>query len=532
MIDPERMPPRVVERQWQRAQRYIAAEQFAAARAALEALLSHVPGDVQARLLLSSVLLEQEHLRDACEQLLQASRCLPDNALVVHRVAYCLQQVGESASLRRCLEHPAVEHAHDGGVLVALAHLYQLLGMHERALALMERALQLGFDSPDVRYFRSLQLQFNGRMQEAETELERCLDLGPTYGRASLALARMRRQTPEHNHLAAIASRLERVEKGSEHHAALEFARFKELDDLDRRGEAWQALQHGNAIMHARVPHDSDRERRRFDAVIATCDAAFVRAAEGDSGRDPTDGPQPIFIVGMPRSGTTLLERILGNHSQVASPGELPDFPKQLRWVADVHGADILDEKLLERVVGLDYRLLGKRYLGQSQWRANGKRFYIDKLPPNFILAGFVHRALPNARILHVRRDAMDVCFSNWKALFGDSYAYSYDLDALAAHRRQYQRLMAHWRSVMPQALLELDYENLVDDPEAAAAQVLSFCGLPLEPGCSDITRNRNAVSTLSSPQVREPIHRRAIGEWRRYERELEPLGKALVSRD
>lgn len=532
MTDPGRTTSRVVERQWQRAQRYIATEQFAAARAALESLLSHVPDDVQARLLLSSVLLEQEHLRGASEQLVQASRCLPDNATVVHRVAYCLQQVGESASLRRCLEHPAVEHARDGGVLVALAHLYQLLGMHERALALMDRALQLGFDSPDVRYFRSLQLQFNGRMQEAETELERCLGLGPTYGRASLALARMRRQMPEHNHLAAIASRLERVEQGSEHHAALEFARFKELDDLGRREEAWQALEHGNAIMHARVPHDSDRERRRFDAVIATCDEAFVRAAEGDSDRDPADGPQPIFIVGMPRSGTTLLERILGNHSQVASPGELPDFPKQLRWAADIHGADILDEKLLERVAGLDYRLLGQRYLAQSQWRANGKRFYIDKLPPNFVLAGFIHRALPNARILHVLRDAMDVCFSNWKALFGDSYAYSYHLDTLAAHRRHYERLMAHWRCVMPHAILELGYENLVADPEAAAAEVLSFCGLPFEPGCSDITRNPNAVSTLSSPQVREPIHRRAVGEWRRYERELEPLRKALARGD
>lgn len=532
MIDPGRTASRIVERQWQRAQRYIAAEQFTAARAALEALLSHVPDDVQARLLLSSVLLEQERLRDACEQLVQASRCLPDNATVVHRVAYCLQQVGESATVRRCLEHPAIEDARDGGVLVALAHLYQVLGMHERALTLMDRALQLGFDSPDIRYFRSLQLQFNGRTQEAETELERCLGLGPTYGRASLALARMRRQTPEHNHLAAIASRLERVEQASEHHAALEFARFKELDDLGRREEAWQALQHGNAIMHARVPHDSAREGRRFDAVIATCDDAFIRAAEQDSGRDPADGPQPIFIVGMPRSGTTLLERILGNHSQVASPGELPDFPKQLRWTADVHGADILDEKLLERVAGLDYRLLGQRYLAQSQWRANGKQFYIDKLPPNFILAGFIQRALPGARILHVRRNAMDVCFSNWKALFGDSYAYSYDLNTLATHRRDYERLMAHWRRVMPQAILELDYEVLVGDPEAAAAEVLSFCRLPFEPDCSDITRNRNAVSTLSSPQVREPIHRRAVGEWRRYETQLEPLRKALAAGD
>jgi tetratricopeptide (TPR) repeat protein len=519
------------ERQWQRAQRYIASRQFAAARAALEALLVHRPDDIQARLLLASVLLEQEHLRDACDELVQASRYLPDDPAIVHRVAYCLHQVGESVDVHRCLQHPAIEHARDGGVLVALAHLHQLQGTHEQALALMDRALQLGFDSPDVRYFRSLQLQFNGGMREAEAELEACLRIGPTYGRASLALARMRRQTPEHNHLEAITSRLERVEPGSEHHAALEFARFKELDDLDLRDEAWAALVRGNNIMRARVPHDSERERRRFDALITTCDEAFARATEDDVAAAGVDeGPQPIFIVGMPRSGTTLLERILGNHSQVASPGELPDFPRQLRWVADTHGADLLDEKLLERLPDLDYRLLGQRYLAQSRWRANGKRFYVDKLPPSFMLAGLIHRALPHAPILHMRRDAMDVCYSNWKALFGESYAYSYGMDTLAAHFREYARLMAHWRGVMPGAILDLDYEQVVTDPEAATAEVLSFCGLPFEAGCYDITRNRNPVSTLSSPQVRETIHRRALGEWRRYASHLEPLRKALAA--
>lgn len=525
MSEPGQVGLRIIERQWERAQRYIADEQFTAARSSLEGLLARAPGDIQARLLLSSVLLKLGHLRVACEELLQIARVLPGNVEAIHRVTYCLHQVGETIAMRECLEHSAIAASRRSDVLVALAHMHQLLGQHARALALMDRARDLGADDPDFRYFRSLQLQFNGRIDEAEAELEACLQVGPSYGRAWLALARMRKQTCDSNHLDAIAAQLQRVQLGSEHHAALEFARFKELDDLDRRDEAWEAVERANGIMHGRVPFDDQREGRHFDAIANICDVRFLGAGDG---ADDDGGPQPIFILGMPRSGTTLLERILGNHSDVTSPGELPDFPKQLRWVADVHGTEPVDERLLGRAAQLDYGLLGRRYLAQTRWRANGRRHYIDKLPLNFMLAGFIHRALPRARILHMRRDPMDVCFSNWKALFGDSYAYSYDLGTLAAYYCRYDALMAHWRQAMPGAILDVDYAALVDHPESVTEQVLAFCELPYEAGCSNIGRNRNPVATLSSPQVREAIHRRALGDWRRYAAKLQQLATAL----
>lgn len=522
--------PRAAERQWERAQRYIVEGQFPAARAALEALLSLAPDDVQARLLLSSVDLKLERLRDACAQLVAASGVRVDDMAVLHKLAFCLHKLDETAAMHACLERPAIVESRSGELLARFAQLHQLLGQHERALALMDRALELGHDNPDFRYYRALQLQFNGRTPDAEKELEACVRAGPSHGRAWLALARMRKQTPQRNHLESITAQFGSVERGSEHAAALEFARFKELDDLDRRDAAWDALARGNAIMAARLPHDLVSERRRYDAMIELCDAHFLAAGDG---AQEDEGPRPIFIVGMPRSGTTLLDRILGNHSMVASPGELPDFPGQLRWTADMYAADpgtgVVDARLLERLRGaFDYRLLGQRYLQQSRWRAHGKPFYIDKLPANHILAGLIHRALPKARILALRRDPMDVCYSNWKAYFGDSYAYSYDLGALAAHYVQYERLMAHWRGVLPGVVMEVDYASLVDDPETTAARVLEFCGLPWEVGCTDITRNRNPVSTLSSPQVREQIHRRAVGEWRRYEARLDPLRIAV----
>lgn len=519
-MDPQR---RMLERQWERAQRYIAEGQITAARAALDALLARAPDNTQARLLISSICLKEGRLREACAHLLHAARTLDDDLGQIHTVAYCLHQLGETVAMRDCLDHPAIGRGNSGELLPKLAQLHQLLGSHERALELMNRAREAGVDNPDFRYFRSLQLQFNGRMSEAEAELEAALRMGPTHGRASLALARMRRQTAQSNHLAYIETQLKRVEPGSEDHAAFEFARFKELDDLDRRDEAWASLVRGNAIMHARLAHDPGRERSQFDKIIGLCTEDFVRA-EPDNG----DGPKPIFIVGMPRSGTTLLERVLGNHSQVATPGELGDFPCQLRWVADCHGRATVDDELLERAGRLDYRLLGRRYLQQSQWRAGEKRFYVDKLPINYMLAGFIHKALPHARILHMRREPMDVCFSNWKALFGDSYEYSYDLASLAEHHRNHSRLMAHWRQVMPAAILDVSYNDLVEDPEAVAATIFEFCGLPHEAGCGNILANRRPVSTISSAQVRQSIHSRAIGEWRRYEAQLRPLQAAL----
>ena len=382
----------------------------------------------------------------------------------------------------------------------------------------------LGLDGADFRYFRALQLQFNGRIGEAEAETECCLAMGPTFGRASLTLARLRRQTTASNHVEFIRSRLATVEQGSEDHAAFEFALYKELDDLGQYGEAWHALLRGNGIMQRRLGHDRSAERAIFDALIARFDAETATEEE-----TAPEGPVPIFIVGLPRSGTTLLERILGNHSMVMPAGELPDFPRQLRWTADLHGHALVDLPLLEASRQLDFPLLGRRYLDQTQWRAQGRRFYVDKLPPNFMLIGFIRRALPHARILHMVRDPMDVCFSNYRALFGDSYAYSYDMESLGHHHAQYQRLMRHWHRVAPGFVLDIDYNEMVLDTESVARRMLGFCGLPYEPACLDTAGNHAPVATLSSAQVRAPIHQRSSGEWRRYRRQLHLLRRTLA---
>ena len=509
---------------WLQAQRHVTDSRWKAAGECLDSLLQRHPQAVNVRMLMASVCLAKGKLRDATAHLTHAAATLPDDIGMICRVAQALVKLGETKAAHACLAHPEIARTRDARALLALAHLQQGLGQHAEALALMERACALGLDGPDFRYFHALQLQFNGRLAQAEAEMESCLAMGPTFGRASLTLARVRRQTASRNHIDFIRARLRTVEAGSEDHAAFEFALHKELDDIGRHGEAWEALQRGNEAMHARLGHDTAAEKAIFDALIGRFDTEIAPA-------DPQvrAGATPIFIVGMPRSGTTLLERILGNHSQVMPAGELADFPRQLRWTADAHGHALLDLPLLEATRHLDFAVLGRRYLEQTQWRAQGKPFYVDKLPPNFMLIGFIRRALPQAKILHMVRDPMDVCFSNYRALFGDSYAYSYQLQALADHHAQYRRLMRHWHRVAPGFVLDIDYHALVRDTESSAQRLLQFCGLPYEAGCVDTTRNPAPVATLSSAQVRSPIHQRAQGEWRRYQDQLEPLRSAIA---
>lgn len=460
-------------------------------------------------------------MRDATRYALEAAEADSLDPGVLCDIAETLWYVGEVNAMRECLARPVLAQTASGALLARLSDFRQRLDENAESLVLLERARAAGLDGAEIRFHHGVQLAINGFLEKAEAELESSLAMAPAHGRAAIALARLRKQTPERNHLAALADGLRQVPPGSREHAALEFARYEEFEDLQRYDEAWQALVRGNALMHARNRFDAARQRTYLERFIGTCTGRVLRPA-----RSLPEGPQPIFILGLTRSGTTVLDRILGNHSQIASAGELGDFGRQLHWAAD-HGST-QDERFLERIPDLDYAEVGLRYLAQTQWRAHGKHFYTDKQPPNWMLAGLIHAALPQARILHMVREPMDVCFSNWRAFFGDDSTFSYDLHTLSAHYRDYQRLMAHWHAMLPDVILDVSYTELVRDPEATARKVFAFCGLGWEPGCIDLTRNRTPVATLSIAQVREPIHARGFGEWRPYAQHLSVLRDAL----
>lgn len=520
MAAPAASPGFAADPAWQTAQAHLLAGRLDDARALLATLRAQRPDDVHAHLIEAQLAWREDRIRDGARAALAAARVAPEDAAALCVIAGVLLEAGETVAALACLARPGIAASGDPHTLMQVAALRTRLEQHAEALALLERARAAGHATPALRFRLGEALLHNGRLAEAEAELAASLNAAPAHARVAVPLVRLRRQTPDRNHLALLDRSLLHVPRGSRDEAALAFARYKTFEDLDRADAAWVALAHGNALMHARLRGDVRRQHAWLSRFLAAC-GALPRSAPA-----AISGPQPLFIVGVARSGTTLLERMLGNHPQVAVAGELNDFGAQLHWLADTRNAQ--SDALLARLPGIDGAELGRRYLAQTQWRAHGRRFYIDKQPPNWVLAGVIHAALPHARILHLVRDPMDTCFSNWRAYFGDACAYSYDMQALAEYFHDYQRVMAHWRAALPDALLDVPYAGLVRNPEATLRRVFDFCGLPWEPGCADITRNAAPSATLSAAQVRAPVHARAFGEWRRYAAQLEPLRAAL----
>lgn len=508
-------------RLWAQAQRYLSVRQFPAVRAALDQLLRNDPAHIPSRLVLCDIAFGEHRVREAAAQALAAMQQLPSDAQLVCHVAAALQRTGESAAARSCLDHEALVHSQNGPALMHAAVIRKMLGQHPESLALFDRARAAGVDTADFHFQHAQELSFNGYVEQAEAVLETCLRANPGFGRASLALSRMRKQTLERNHLVALDMCLQAVRHGSEDHAAIEFARYKELEDLERYDDAWHALAQGNAMLYARQNYSDQLADQLFSKLVDRCTPELLRPESVLH-----EGPQPIFIIGMPRSGTTLLDRVLSNHSQVISAGELDDFGFQLRWSSNHRTT--LDDYVLQNLPKIDYVELGRRYLEQTQWRAPGARYFIDKLPRNWMVAGLIRRSLPQARILNLDRDPMDVCFSNFRAMLGDAFPWSYDQRSLAAHYKQYRRVMDHWHAAMPGQILDVSYDDLVRQPEASTRKILAFCGLDWEEGCVDVTRNKAAVATPSMGQVREGIHTRFFQEWRHYEAQLAPLREAL----
>lgn len=509
--------------------------QWGAAQAALETLVERVPRDVVIRIDLAGAILKQGRMRAATEHLLQAVPLLPNNAPLIAQLAWELAINGEILGARACLSH--LERAPDppAEVLVEQAYLHWMLGDIHAAWERMGRAVALGIDAPKDYYLHGMLAQFMGRLGESERVLLECLRRWPDYGDAAVILANVRKQTPESNHLQFLSERLALIPDPPRHRrdqfvrAEFESSLFKILDDLGRYQDAWGALASSNARMHAITPYDAEGEMAITNALI---EVPHRIAASHASSLSDHAGPMPIFIVGMPRSGTTLLDHMLSSHSQVVSAGEINDFQRQLHWVADVAPSGLPGlMRVIERADKLDYAEVGARYLKQTQWRAQGKAFYIDKLPINVRMVPFIRRTLPRAMILHLVRDPMDVCYSNFKIMFGNASPYCYDIQALVHYYANYRCLVDQWHQVMPEAMLDVSYSALVNEPQATMRCILERCGLAIEEDCLHPERNEAPVATPSSAQIREPVHKRGLGQWRRYAQHLEPLRLALAER-
>ncbi|UNK50790.1 sulfotransferase [Lysobacter sp. S4-A87] len=489
-----------------------------------ETVVALDPRHTAAQLRLAAIRLQLDHYRAARRHALLAVESASHHPAVVLELARTLTRFNEYERLLDLIGRSGFAESADGRMLAEMAQIVSSgPGDQSLALDLVDRSLRLEPQVPRSRYLRGVIEMFLGRPDEAEVEFEASIALQPQLAQAHWLLSLLRKWKPGEDHVVRLRALLAQLPAGSPAAAYAGFALHNELHDLKDFDPAWVALEDACRIKAHAEPYDDCRTEALFSRIKAICNAGFVAPVQRE------DAYVPVFIVGMHRSGTTLLERILGGHSQVADGGESYAFTAQLRIAADHGIRGALDEAALDALADADFDAIGRGFIDASRWRTHGKPFLTEKLPLNVLNTGFIARALPNARILHMVRDPVDTCFSNLRTYFSKAAPYSFDQRNLARYYGRYLDLMEHWRQVMPGRILDVSYDGLVNDTEATARQIFDFCGLPFEAAALRVERDSGAVATASMAHVRQGILGNRGAAWKPYRAHLQPLLDGLA---
>ena len=428
--------------------------------------------------------------------------------------------IGDIRDAVIALKHMEAEAKADPAWLGRISEAYSQCGNFDAAERCARAAVALDPDSAALRYALSSAFIATGKLEQAEDVLDKLIASHPRDYDAYYNRATLRKQTLGRNHVDAIRKALDETAQDPMSAVGLNYALAHELEDLGRDEESFAALKKGadarRAMMAYRVEKDTDTMAR----IAKVFDAEFFAKH-----RNACDEQGPIFVLGLPRSGTTLVDRILSAHPEVESLGELNDFPLALTALCR---AVPVPGDLVSRSAELDMRELGEAYLHRVRQRAKGSRFFIDKAPANFLYIGLIAAALPNARIIHLNRNPIDNALGMYKALFRMGYPFSYDFDDLAKYMRAKAELMAHWHAVLPGRVTEVHYEDIVSDQEAQTRRLLAEVELPWNAACLDFHKNNSPTATASAAQVRRPLYASSVDRWRRYETQLQPLIEAL----
>lgn len=435
---------------------------------------------------------------------------------------------GEAFTIAAAIEGLA---APDPSIQHRLGAAFSRFGMMQRATPLLERAAKASPDRPELIRDLGVAYLSLGRTDEAEALLERAIALAPLWPEPQLTLAELRRWSEASNHVERLRALAERPQTTPADRASLGFALAKELDDVGRTAEAWPILHDANSQARALEPPWSAADDR------ALVDALIERFPVGLSSHRPAPDQDavfwrtPIFVVGLPRSGTTLVERILAAHPDVSSLGEAPSFPLLFRASSATPDRRELSAATVSGSAAVSWADLAKRYLAETAGPAGTARYTVDKLPFNSLLVGALRACFPRSPILLLRRAPMDNLLSAYRVQFAGIYGWASRFEDMAEHWTNHSRLMEHWRACLGDGLIEVSYEALVRDPEPEIRRVLQACGLEFNERCLRPHDAAGAVRTASIAQVRRPISAAGIGGWRRYADQLEPLLADLASR-
>lgn len=407
---------------------------------------------------------------------------------------------------------------------IARAAVSARLLRQEEALQAYERAAELMPGEVRLRLSIGHLLKTLGRRTECEAAYKETLRMEPGFADGWWSLADLKNYSFSDAEVEEMRRELHDEKQPRSSRSQLLFALGKAQEQRSQFAAAFTSYAEGNALRSLDAPFDIDHFERRTTRIKATFDAAFL--AERTGAGEPARAP--IFIVGLPRSGSTLIEQILASHSQVEGTMELPNIINMTRELDDrAPGRDGYPESI--RALSREQlTALGRRYIEQTRPLLRGRPRFTDKMPNNFSHVGLIHTILPRAVVIDARRHPLDCCFSTFKQYFAEGQAFSYSLEHLGRYYRCYLSLMDHWDRVLPGKVLHVQYEDMVRDPESNIRRLLEHCGLQFEPGCLSFNLTPRPVRTASAEQVRRPIYNSAVGYWRRFDRELEPLRSAL----
>ncbi len=536
-----------------------ALNRFAEAKVRYEEVLSIRPDHLDARYNLGCVLQRDERLEEAAQHFSHVLALDPRHAGAHNNLGYILQL---SNRHEEALPHfhsalsaaPDLAEAHNnlGWGLKALLRPEEALACYRRALELkpdyaeaetnlanalhaLERpdeamqhyaaALALKPDFAEAYACRGIALRELGQLGEARADLEKAVALAPRRGLFHRVLADTKRFDRSDPQLRAIEDLLGFPDSlPLEDQAEFHFAAGKALDDLGEYADSFRHRLKANALKRERLVYDEAATLGLFDRIRETFTREFMQTLLGPGNPSQV----PIFIVGMPRSGTTLLEQILASHPAVSGAGELTAFEDAIRRVCRAHSAADFAQSLTS-LTKAQLAEIGQEYIKTVVHKGRGAERVSDKMPHNFRFVGLIRLALPNARIIHVRRNPIDTCLSCFSQCFADGVLYSYELGELGRYYRAYERLMDHWRATLPEgAMLEVEYELVVADLGGESRKIIAHCGLPWNDACLAFHLTERRVQTASVVQARQPLYNSSVGRWRHYQKELAPLFDAL----
>ena len=493
----------------------------------LKAHLARIPTDVPAIRMLAEVAIRCGREEDAENLLLRCLELAPSFAAARYNYAILLQRRNDSSAALAELERLLEEEPQNPSYRNLRAVTLSRIGEYEQSSRIYDELLSEYSGNAKIWLSYGHVLKTEGRQAECIDTYRKSIECDPSFGEAYWSLANLKTFRFRESDLAAMHAQLADPQLGDENRMHLHFALGKAYEDSRDYAKSFEHYDEGNALYRSSHPNDAELNTTRARRLETTFSRELFEQRAGSG----CPAPDPIFIVGMPRSGSTLLEQILSCHTKIEGTSELQvmiTLAKELRGEADSEDIAVYAEVLASKSA-TELRELGEQYIERTRiFRKTDRPFFIDKMPNNFLHTGMIHLLLPNAKIIDARRHPMACCFSNFKQHYARGQKFSYGLEDMGRFYRDYVELMAHFDDVLPGRVHRVFYEQTVADTETAVREMLDYCGLDFEPECLRFFDSQRAVRTASSEQVRQPIYSEGTEQWLHYKEWLDPVKREL----